>query len=250
MSHDHIGITRLVESGFANHGKVYVYDTIRQKSYWSSIDRLGTENNYYDKDVEKWLLSENIEKQFGQFYKDFCVTLDLKKMVRILSNNKELVSQYYSFMLFRSKRFLDFVNGQDLTKQTFGSLDHSEFLRFLFADGYKALTANEEEYFLSPVVNLSETTFINNSVGFCLLKKVNERQPIFIPLNTRVGILADHATSTKEKTVFLIEPGGDHRADVFNKSICNTEKGFGNGFIFGKDTEILKRYVEYMQEDE
>ena len=37
MSHDHIGIPKFLEQGFANDGKVYCYDLVRDKGYQTSI---------------------------------------------------------------------------------------------------------------------------------------------------------------------------------------------------------------------
>lgn len=67
MSHDHIGIPRFIQNGFSDNGRVFVYDLIRDKQYSSSIDILGTKNNYYDEDVEKKILSSGVETQFGLF---------------------------------------------------------------------------------------------------------------------------------------------------------------------------------------
>ena len=37
MSHDHIGIPKFLEQEFANDGKVYCYDLVRDKGYQTSI---------------------------------------------------------------------------------------------------------------------------------------------------------------------------------------------------------------------
>lgn len=67
MANDHVGVPRFIEQGFANKTQVYKYDLIRKKEYRESIDTLGTENNYYDDDVEKEILASGIENQFSLF---------------------------------------------------------------------------------------------------------------------------------------------------------------------------------------
>ena len=37
MSHDHIGIPKFLEQGFANGEKVFCYDLVRDKGYQTSI---------------------------------------------------------------------------------------------------------------------------------------------------------------------------------------------------------------------
>ena len=106
MSHDHVGIPKLIQHGFANEEQTYCYDIIRKKGYFCNIDRLGTENNYYDEDVEKDLLAKNVEYNFSLLYNDYCSSTDIDFMKRTLDNNVELIEQFFSFMYLRAKKAL------------------------------------------------------------------------------------------------------------------------------------------------
>lgn len=196
MHHSHIGITRLVQSGFAINEQVYCYDTIRGKAYYCSITRLGTKNNYYDEDVENFL-ADTVETQFGLFYKDFCGTKDPERMCTILSKNTELVTQFFSFMYFRSIKTLELANGGSLVSIMCGDLDHSDFLRIQSMIKANPLQMLGDKYYFFPMINFSKTHFINNSLGFGAIIKNKRVESFFIPLSARIGILITNADDGK-----------------------------------------------------
>lgn len=104
MHHDYVGIPKFIQRGFSKDGKAYCYNLIKNKSYWTSIDRLGTEGNYFDDDVETDLLANGVESQFSVFYNKFCGTTDTNCMINLLKANKEMVTQFFSFMFSRAKK--------------------------------------------------------------------------------------------------------------------------------------------------
>ena len=241
MSHDHIGIPKFIEKGFSNNEKVYCYDLLNDKVYQTSIDRLGTKNNYYDKDVEKELLAKKIEYQFSLFYNDFCGTTDLDSMVSILKGNIKLVEQFFSFMFARSRKTLDIVNKNSLSSKELGNLSHSEFLKLNLGIQKNPLEMMGNEYQFYPLINFSSKIFINNSVGFCAIKSKNNNSIIafFIPLNFRVGIFITNDDNFKNSNSIIIRPDETDKVDFLNNKICITEKEIGNGFIFGDNKELI-----------
>ena len=78
ISNDHVGVPRFIEEGFATSGKVASYDVVLDRIRLSPINRLGTETNYYDDDVEKKLLSNEIEGEFSKFYNSVTSTTNVK----------------------------------------------------------------------------------------------------------------------------------------------------------------------------
>ena len=44
------------------------------------ITHLGTQNNYYDDDVEKILLADDVDADFAEFYNSFCGSKSHKDM--------------------------------------------------------------------------------------------------------------------------------------------------------------------------
>ncbi len=224
MSHDHVGIPKFIEKGFSNDDKVYCYDLIVDKGYHASIKRLGTMNNYYDKDVEKELLAQNIEKEFSLFYNDFCGTTDPNLMANILKINVKLVEQFFSFMFMRSKKTLNIVNDNSLSSKVLGDLNHSELLRLNLDIQTNPLMMLGNEYQFYPLINFSSKHFINNSVGFCVIEKDNFINAFFIPLNLRVGIFITNDDYFKNLDYTIIKPDEDDKIDLINKRTCITEK--------------------------
>lgn len=248
MSHDHVGVPKFIENGFSNDGKVYCYNLKVDKSYYDSINKLGTKNNYYEDDVEKELLAQGVELQFSLFYNDFCGTTDPNQMSKILSSNINLVEQFFSFMFMRSIKTLDIINKNSLSSKLLGDLNHSELLRLhskLQTNPFKMIGDNYRFY---PLVNLTSIHLINNSVGFGLLINSNHEISFFIPLNIRVGILITNETTLKDSDFTYIGPNGTNKTDLLNKRICYAEKVIGNGFIFGDNKELVASYIDFIKQ--
>lgn len=244
MAHDHIGIPKFIEKGFSYNNQVYVSDVLRDKRYVMSVDRLGTENNYYDEDVEKQILASGIESSFSQFYNDFCGTRDIKFMKQILDLNTALIEEFFSFMFMRAKKTLEQVNRESITSQVFGNIDHSELLRIQLLIQTNPLQIIGKKFSFYPLVNLSKTLFIDNSIGFGLMKNKKEEYSFIIPLNTRVAILISRNMEQIDNG-FFIESNGDYKVDRINKRIIDMEKALGNGFFFGYEKSSIENYTSY-----
>ncbi len=248
MSHDHVGIPRFIEKGFSNNNeKAYCYNLKNDKGYCVSIDRLGTQKNYYDEDVEKELLAQKIEKQFSLFYNDFCGTTNPNIMTNILKENTKLVEQFFSFMFMRSKKTLNIFNNNSISSKMLGNLSHSDLLRTNLEIQTNPFKMIGDEYRFYPLINLSSKHFINNSVGFCAIENKNNITAFFIPLDFRVGILITNDDYLNGSDFTFIDPNGINKADLINKKICITEKEIGNGFIFGESKELVTPYIDYIK---
>lgn len=247
MHHDHIGIPKFIERGFSNNGKVYCYDLHQDKVYGTNIDRLGTKNNYYEDDVEKKLLAEGVEKEFSNFYNDFCGTINTDALINILNANTELVTQFFSFMFTRAKKTLETVNKESITSQLFGDLSHSDLLRVQSIINTNPLGIIGDNYKFFPLINFSNEHFINNSLGFGIMINKDKEISIVILLNRRLGILVSNNQEFGDSELFYIEPEGYKKAITINNCICKLEKNLGNGFIFGESKEIVEKYTEYIK---
>ena len=246
MANDHVGIPRFIEEGFANKKKVYKYDLIREKEYAESIDTLGTENNYYDEDVEKELLARRIENRFGLFYNNFCNATNLYEMRSMLNSNIKLVEKFFSFMFLRAKKILEIINKESITSKIFGNLDHSELLRIQTMINVNPLEIIGKEYYFFPLINRSDLLFINNSIGFGIIIDREGQKSIVIPLNNRIAIFISNDSKLNDYNYLYIEPERKEKADTINKSICTMEKEYGNGFIFGYSKELIIRYKDFI----
>lgn len=248
MAHNHIGIPKFIQKGFSDNGRVYVYDLIRDIEYKTSIDTLGTQNNYYDDVVEKEILSSGVETQFGSFYHDFCEAKNLEDMKSMLDTNTNLVERFFSFMFLRSKKSLESINSESITSKVFGFLSHSDLLKIQMCINVNPLKIIGDKYKFYPLVNHSKTEFINNSIGFGLMiNKINERTFV-IPLNTKVAILISNVVEIEKNDFLCIEPKDYEKADKINKSISKMEKEYGNGFIFGREKDLVCKYKDFIAE--
>ena len=247
MSHDHVGVPKFIENGFSNNGKVYCYNLLKDNWYPTSTDKLGTENNYYDEDVEKKLLADSIEYEFSRFYNVFCFTTDTNFMASFLNRNIKLVEQFFSFMVMRSKKTLEIVNDSSLSSELLGDLDHSGLVRLSLAIKPNPLTTIGAEYQFYPLINFSAKHFLNNSVGFCTIENNASMTAIFIPLTSRVGIYITNDDNFHNSDYLFIKPDRNDKVDFINKKICKTEKEMGNGFIFGKNKELVPPYIDYIK---
>lgn len=128
MAHDHVAIPRFIEQGFSTNGKVFCYDLIHNKKYKHNIDRLGTENSYYDEHVEKEVLANGIENNFASFYKKFMMAKTLDEHWNLVDDNKDLIVKFFSFMFVRAKRTLEDINDKSIIAQIFGDFSHSTLL--------------------------------------------------------------------------------------------------------------------------
>lgn len=247
MSHDHVGVPKFIENGFSNNGQVYCYNLLNDKGYHTSTDRLGTEKNYYDENVEKKLLADNIEYQFSLFYNVFCFTTDLNFMASFLNKNIKPVEQFFSFMFMRSKKTLEVVNDNSLSRELFGNLNHSDLLRQNLVIQSNPLTMIGAEYQFYPLINFSSKHFLNNSVGFCAIENNASINAFFLPLYSRAGILIANYDNFHNSNYLIIEPDRNDKVDLINKKICKTEKEMGNSFIFGYNEELVTPYIDYIK---
>lgn len=247
MSHDHIGIPKFIEKGFSNDGKVYCYNLKKDKHYFDLINKLGTKNNYYDEDVEKNLLAQGVELQFSLFYNDFCKANDSETMIKILNNNIKLVEQFFSFMFMRSITTLNEINDKSETSKLFGEIDHSELLRINSEINVNPFKIIGDEYSFYPLINFSDTHFINNSIGFGFLINKEKKISIFIPLNFKIGLLITNNQEIEKSEMTYIESNEDEKVHRMNKVICRTEKVIGNGFIFGDVKELVISYINFIK---
>lgn len=166
----------------------------------------------------------------------------------ILDANTNLIEQFFSFMFLRAKKSLESINNESITSLVFGSLSHSDLLRIQMAINMNPLKIIGDKYKFYPLVNFSKIGFINNSIGFGLMiNKANDKMFV-IPLNTRVAILISKAEEIEENDCLYIEPEGYEKADRINKSISKMEKEYGNGFIFGKEKDLICKYKSFIAE--
>lgn len=249
MSQDHVALPKFIQRGFSIKDSVHVYDLIRNKDYGCPINRLGTESNYYDEDVEKEILSQGVELEFSKFYNIFCNMTDFDKMPIIIKDNINLITQFFSFMFSRAKKTLDIVNKESITVKMLGDISHSELLRLQLNIKTNPLEMAGQDYKIFPLVNFTGQSFINNSLGFSILvDKDSSYYSFFIPMRTDLGIFISSDEMIKDKDLLYIEPNGKHRVEKLNKSICELEIEYGNGFIFGESKDILFPYIEWIKD--
>lgn len=168
-------------------------------------------------------------------------------MIKILNNNIKLVEQFFSFMFMRSITTLNEINDKSETSKLFGEIDHSELLRINSEINVNPFKIIGDEYSFYPLINFSNTHFINNSIGFGFLINKEKKISIFIPLNFKIGLLITNNQEIEKSEMTYIESNEDEKVHRMNKVICRTEKVIGNGFIFGDVKELVISYINFIK---
>lgn len=244
MSDDHVGIPRFIENGFAVSGMVFSYDTSLNRIRHSPINKLGTEKDYYDPDVEKELLANNIESNFSKLYNSITNTTDIDVIGKAINSNKCLIVLFFSFMFFRSKKSLEEANKSSLSSALFGNLDHSELLRIQSIIQVDPLKLIGNQYEIAPIINTSKVHFINNSIGIGVMMTKTKKSMFFFPLNPSLGLVFSDKSFRQEANVFYTDANNDAITKRLNESLVIYELGYGNGFLFGQCRHDLKDSIE------
>lgn len=170
-------------------------------------------------------------------------------MKSILDLNTKLVEQFFSFMFLRAKKSLETINNESITSAVFGNLEHSELLRIQTIIKVNPLQIIGEKYCFYPLVNLSDCSFINNSIGFAIMISKNKEISIIIPLNEKIAIFISNNSELRAYEFLYIESEGAEKVDEINTSISIMEKEYGNGFIFGSSKELIEKYKDFLNGD-
>lgn len=245
MSHDHIGIPKFIQKGFSIDNKTNVYNIKENKSYITSVDRLGTEKDYYDEEVETKILAKGVEYQFSEFYHQFCSIKEYECLKNLVDSNVKLLEQFFSFMFLRAKKALEQVKQNCLFTILFGEMTHSLLLKIQSNINTNPLSIIGDKYSFYPLINFSDTLFINNSIGFGILINESKEYSFVIPFNTKRGIIISGNTNLPNTDLFYISSAAEEKADAINKCIIRTEKVLGNGFFFGTKKSKIEEYIEY-----
>lgn len=249
--HSHVGVPKIIQKGFTYDGKqVYCYDIDEDKLFSTNIDRLGTKRNYYEYEVENKLLAQDVEKELGAFYCDYC-NASLVKLARIdemdsiLQTNFVLVQEFFSFMYTRSRKVHQIINGvySELSNnKNIDELSHSELLKINKDVLIKPNGLTRSKYIMTTILNYSSADFIDNSIGFAISGN-GDNVSVLIALNACVAIYLTH-----DKNKHNIIENTTEVIALYNKSLCDTELMTGNGFIFGKNEEQVKIYEDYIKD--
>ena len=244
MANHHIAIPRFIEEGFAVSGKVESYDFDPDRFRSSPTSKLGTAEDYYDQDVEKTLLANKVENEFSKLYKDITSTMNPIFIKCCLDNNKELVTQFFSFAFLRAKKSLQTINDNSLSSAVFGEMDHSELLRIQTYIQVNPLQLVGEKYEILPLFNFSKTKLIDNSIGIGIKILEQKKFLFFMPLNPRLGLIFCDESFSGGEEYFYIPPGDDRYARELNNMIVQFEHVYGNGFLFGQSKADLEEGIK------
>lgn len=246
MSHDHVGIPKFIQKKFSKNNQVYCYDYIRKKEYYVSIDRLGVEKNYYEKNVEINILSNDIENRFAPFFDKYLKNDNSQNKLIMLLENEKLVIEFLIFMIYRSKKYLSKINGESIINNTITPLNHSELLRYLNDEKVKIID-NNSDFRCFHIINKTNEPFINNSIGFAFFKTRTNEEVYYMPLNLTEGLFITNVSDIICNVDGFIESESNLIIESLNEKISIYEKNNGNGFIFGYDMKSVQKYVNLFE---
>lgn len=246
MSNDHITISKFIQREFAINDQVYCYNFKNKKTYFTNIAKLGVQKDYYDKDVETFL-AKVVEKQFSLFYHELLRTQDYNNIIALLRNNEKLIYEFLSYLFIRSQKTLHTINEESIIANTIDKFTHSDIVRKqIYLNFDPTVVINKKN--INLLINSTEKDFINNSIGF-MVRSVNACPIFYIPLSGQLCLIISDDKLNMNKFIYYIEPEKAEKVDKINKEIMLYEKEYGNGFLFGKNREQIKTYLQELNLD-
>lgn len=249
MSNDHVGIPKKVMLNFAHKNHVFCYDFARNKDYPSHVENIGAEHNYYDDDVEKGILANDVERKYAPFVDKFASSASFENydyLNELVNQNREIITRMFSFMYMRAKKTLEQMNEETIIGKAIGGFTHSELLRVIYDMKMDIIGMLGDEYDFYPMIVFGQNDeLINNSLGFTIMSLQNVS--FFIPICTKGGILLTQSQKYKRKQLFFSD---SLSVDKMNKSLATFEKAWGNGFVFGRRKKDVYKAVEHIVDKE
>lgn len=227
----HIGIPKCLLNYFAENDSVNVYSLSNKREYKQKANKAGTENNYYDEEVEQ-ILSCRIETRLGALLKDLGNASSIEEKIRIINNNVETLNDFVVFQFQRAKIALKDYN-ENSVFAVFGSLDHSTYIRLLSQlDSHKIslLTLLKQPMLATLAVNNDAECFITNSIGLYFTTLNKRMNRIVIPINSHEAIIIEDGNVDDSKVPFYELDGKD--VSALNRFCYFFEKFLGNGYLY------------------
>lgn len=247
VMHSHIGVPKFIQKGFSKNNSVAKLDIANKKIYFESIDRLGTENNYYTDTIEKQVLAMGVEANFSSFITKLKNEEKIYLTQKIIKENINSILEFVKFAYARSKRVFNKVKNENVTTELFKDFSHSTFLGITSQIDCNPLQMLDDGITIFVVINETEKNFINNSVGFGYnVNKKNKFSFFWIPIETKKGIIIKTYEEKDLETTHYIADRLNY-VEQLNMIMFLTEKCLGNGFIFGqekKDVELFENRIE------
>lgn len=230
MANDHIAIPKLIQKQFSHKGKVFTYRHSNHTLKSEGIDTLGTEDNHYEKYIEKKILS-SLESKFANFLLNFLKEQNLDVIPNLFNENIETITVFLNLLYFRSTKALDDNNRWSIYSRLIKPLSHSEFIQIANSAKISFLKFVGDNYQIIPFVNFTKIRLINNSLGFAIIKRKDNFFDLFYPLSPTRGI---YVTSKMNEKGNFYYSDNDNVIKIFNKNIAYTEIAFGIGYIFAE----------------
>lgn len=239
MSNDHVSIPRFIQRQFAAKGLVANYNIHQHKLCYKSIKTLGTIPNYYTKDVEAKILGV-IESDFANVVTELLQSKNSDDVVNIFNNKHSEILDFLNIQYFRSPASLKDVNNHSLSAAIYGPFSPSALIKIANKRNISILSLVGDDPKIYPVINRTQRPFINNSIGFGFIFEKNKNIAIFYPISPKFGI---YLCNNKELDYPFYRIDDSIVLDKFNNFICDTEAGFGLGYIFTIDGINLLPYL-------
>ncbi len=248
---DHVGVAKFVMRGFSINNQVFCYNVLYSKSYKISVNKLGTINGYYDREVEQQLLANGIESGFASVYYQILGETNLERMCEITNENKITIQNYLSLMYSRSRVILKMVNDDRKFLEQFGVLTHSNLLVINKKLKNNFLRIIGEEYVIIPFKLLNcHAKIVNNSIGFGISINKHNKISIYFPFNSELLLLFVGVSNKPAYAYRTISSDEESLVKMINEIMCFTEYFFGNGFIFGINQSTVQNCMELFKDIE
>ena len=238
--HSHVGIPKCLQLEFANKEQIQVFDVARNKAYSSNCDRAGTENHYYDEDVED-LLSKRVETGLSLLIKELKACANNVEFANCLQSHTAILEDFFKFQLQRSKKMLEGINKNSLSAKVYGPYSHSDLLRTIDSINANILETLGNSLFALRIICDEQQYFVTNSLGFYCVIDNKTIKYFIIPLSNKDAICIQNGFNKEEPCSHYIM---DERINnYFNKMCYQFEKQLGNGYIYAKEKAELEDFL-------
>ncbi len=213
----------------------YYLELDTNKIKYESINDIGSEKDYYTKEIEQFL-NTNIEKPFGEVaskVRDF-----ERRKIETLSISEEgqnTILEFFNYSLIRSDKVLEEVNKHSIAALLLGGLK-KEALFGLTPNFFKDMKVNI-------LLNRTKINFVIPKNCFYAVTSNNKELTYVLPFTPRIAFILLSAEDAngyiRDGKKYYSEVHEQKTVEKMNIMAYETEKQTDNGFIVSQTKEEL-----------
>lgn len=248
----HIQITQAILKGFAHRSedgyKVFYLDLSDNNIKEEKINKLGTELNYYDADVEKFL-NDEVENKIGELIKQM-KDFEKGKYVKFIFTPEihVIIRRFFKYSFIRSTKIVKIANKKSELASVLGLCTTNNIIKFV---DDSILDPFYNSYDSDIIINSSKVEFVAPRNCFYSIHTEGKFAKYVLPISPKIGFIL-----IRKSELNCVYINGQHHymnitddeiARGFNKNALLSELEFNNDFIVANNkTELieLKKFID------